>query len=363
MKGLYLKRGWYYWQPPTPKGRGKRPRAIALKTQDIVEATTKAVELSEKVTLANLLSKHSFQDAVSRYIHWAEASGRQSLSTRKSSEKALIMMGNLLGNPPINTIDKATAQAVETALRSGEALQTIPNGEHKGMRGTGKKRSDATVKFYMRIFKGFCTWLTNEGMVLKHPMEGMKHPTSKATRRAKFCTMKQRELLLEAPPSKEVEFMLMWGFFAGLRLGEMIAMEWDWLWIEGDQGVLTVQETSNWKPKDRELREIPLHPRLIDFMSEWTEGDNAYVLRPDKTKWKEPPLYRYNPRHAFKSHVASLGLEWVSYHTLRHSFATHLAMKGTAMSEIAGLLGDGIEVTEKHYVAYAPSSRKSIAKL
>ena len=87
MKGLYLKRGWYYWQPPPPKGKGKRPRAIALKTQDIVEATTKAVELSEKVTLANLLSKHSFQDTVTRYIHWALWPQRSSFfgPTSKSS--------------------------------------------------------------------------------------------------------------------------------------------------------------------------------------------------------------------------------------------------------------------------------------
>jgi len=363
MKGLYLKRSWYYWQPPTPKGGTKRPSAIALKTQDIVEATTLAVELSEKNTLENILSRHSFKEAVSRYIQWAKTTGRQSEGTREASRKALLLMGGLLDHPPVNTIDAKTAKQIESTLREGDALQTVPAGENKGMRTTGKKRSDATIKFYMRIFKGFCSWLVAEGMILKHPMAGMKHPTSKKTRRAQFCTVKQREKLLKAPISPEVEFMLMWGFFAGLRLGEMIAMEWDWLWLEKKSGVLVVQETSTWKPKDRELREIPLHPRLVTFMKNWKEGDSSYVLKPERIAWKKPPLYRYNPRHSFNKHAASVGLDWVGYHTLRHSFATHLAMKGTPMSEIAGLLGDGIAVTEKHYVAYAPSSRKSIAKL
>lgn len=363
MKGLYLKRGWYYWQPPTPKSGGKRPGAISLRTKDIVEATRLAVQLSQKTTLENMLSRHSYEEAVSRYLQWAEESGRQSDSTRNASEKALLLVGNLVGNPPVNSIDEKTAKRVESCLREGDALHTVPAGQNKGMRATGRKRSDATVKFYMRIFKGFCSWLVNEGMILRHPMERMKHPTSKKTRRAQFCTIEERELLLENPISREVEFLLMWGFFAGLRLGEMIAMEWDWLWIDGDSGVLVVQETAQWKPKDRERREIPLHPRLITLMKDWKKGDAAFVLRPDRNVWKKPPLYRYNPRHSFNKYVESLGLGWVGYHTLRHSFATHLAMKGTAMSEIAGLLGDGIEVTEKHYVAYAPGSSASISKL
>ncbi len=59
MKGLYLKWSWYYWQPLTTKVGGKRPGAISLRTKDIVEATRLAVDLSQKATLENRLSRHS----------------------------------------------------------------------------------------------------------------------------------------------------------------------------------------------------------------------------------------------------------------------------------------------------------------
>lgn len=45
IQGLYRKKGktWFYFQPPTPKG-GTRPKAVALKTQDLVTAIERAGE-------------------------------------------------------------------------------------------------------------------------------------------------------------------------------------------------------------------------------------------------------------------------------------------------------------------------------
>jgi site-specific recombinase XerD len=49
------------------------------------------------------------------------------------------------------------------------------------------------------------------------------------------------------------------------------------------------------------------------------------------------------------------GVPFVTYHTLRHSFATHLAEKGKSMKDIAAYLGDDISTTEKHYIAFSPA--------
>jgi len=52
VKGLYEKRGWYYSQPAMPKDAPKgspRPKAVALKTQDLQAALEKLRQERRKI--------------------------------------------------------------------------------------------------------------------------------------------------------------------------------------------------------------------------------------------------------------------------------------------------------------------------
>lgn len=222
--------------------------------------------------------------------------------------------------------------------------------------------SEASIGSYLRRLSGFLSWLVAEKHLREHPMKGIRLGRVKKTRREKFCTVEQRETLLEEPPNAEIDLILHLGFFAGLRFGEMLAMQPCWLSPRPGGMVLTVQETADWKPKDKEARSIPVHPRLEEALARCGTG-NGYVLAPYKGEWKDPPAYRYNPKKGLKAHVTKCGLAWVTYHTLRHSFATHLAMKGAAMVEIAEVLGDSLRVVEDTYVGYAPVSNSKTLTL
>ncbi len=349
IKGLYLKRGWYYYQPPTVEG--KRPPAIALKTQDPGQAVDKAFDLHTR----KALHVQTTDKMESLLDLWRKKQHEARVHTDRTSEIARITLGKLAkdwGNPKVSMITRKKVEEWRSELQA------------RSGRGGAEKMSDASVNSYLLRLKGFLSWLVKENYLREHPMEGIVLGRVKKTRRERFCTFKERELLLENPPSDEIDWILHIGFFSGLRFGEMLAMGESWITPKEGGLILTVQETPFWKPKDKECRSIEVHPRLKACLEKYGyKGKGTFLLAPRKSKWPKPPKYRYNPKKAFKTYCESKGLGWVSYHTLRHTFASHLAMKGAEMVEIADALGDSLRVTEETYIGLSAITRTKIGAI
>lgn len=340
IKGLYQKRGWYYWQPPS-RG-GSRPAAIALRTTDHGQALTKAWELhmSEAATVR---AADSVEKLLDDYLtHQARAGVHQGRTT-SATRNALSRICKEWGNLPITKVSE------ERILKWRAEL-------------VDKGRSEATVKTYLRRMRGFLTWCVERNYLREHPMKRLKIGRVKVTKRDRFCTIEQRELLLKEPPNEQVDFVLHFGFFAGLRFEEMLAMQPYWLVGEPGRMLLEVQATDFWAPKDDEARTIPVHPRLEAFLKRYGLRE-PFMLKPDKTEWPEPPKYRYNPKKALKAHVERCGMPWVTYYTLRHSFGTHMSMKGATMKEIASMLGNSVIVCEESYVGFSPFAHSTVSEL
>jgi len=87
------------------------------------------------------------------------------------------------------------------------------------------------------------------------------------------------------------------------------------------------------------------------------------VIAPEKPRWPDDSKKskRYDPKKSLHSIGVKAGVKVLNFHILRHSFATHLAMRGVALAQIAGLLGDGIKVTEDHYAGFSPGSGNPLA--
>ena len=346
IKGLYQKRGWFYYQAPTRDG--VRPPAVALKTQDAGEAVDKAFDLHTKGAL-HVQSKDRMDDFLEPYLKAQVASKVHTLKTSDTTRKTLTKLSKEWGNPKVSAIDRKRIDSWRADLN-----------ERNGM--AGEKMSEASIHSYLRRLSGFLSWLVEQKHLREHPMKGIRLGRVKKTKRQRFCTREERESLLKDPPNEDIDFILHFGFFAGLRFGEMLAMQDTWLVKKKGGWVLTVQETPFWKPKDKECRTIEVHPRLAAFIDRYGLR-KPFMLARDKSLWKDPPDYRYNPKKAFKKYVTDKGMPWVGYHTLRHSFATHLAMNGARMIEIAHALGDSLRVTEESYVGFTPVSKSKISSI
>jgi integrase len=342
IKGIYQKRGFYYYQPPTVQG--KRPPAIALKTKDASEAVDRAYDLHSKKAL-HVQSTDRMESRLDLYLVEQAAAGIHTAKTTDITRKTLKKLAKEWGDPKVSAISKKMVQDWRAELKERPGL-------------VAEKMSEASIGSYLRRLSGFLSWLVKRNDLREHPMKDIRLGRVKKTKREKFCTFEERETLLENPTCAEYDLILHLGFFAGLRFGEMLAMEPGWLTPKEGGWILTVQETAVWKPKDKECRSIEVHPRLQRCL-DLRGSKEGFVLAPYKSEWREAPKYRYNPKKGFRNYVEGKGLRWVTYHTLRHSFATHLAMKGVPLVVIAGLLGDSLRVTEETYVGLAPGSQKS----
>lgn len=373
MKGLYQKRGWWYYQAPTPKG-GVRPKPVALKTEDEVAAITAVTEM--QMTGMELAAEIKGTLAEILPIYY-KAKGDDRKKTRQTRLFVLGAFQDVTGNPRLVDITRQTIMDWRERLATTGGTLTSSEGV-----------SPTTLTSYLIIVRAFFNWCVKERLIRVNPARDMgRQSMVLKTRRQEFFPLAERDLMLERPrvnrAGNEVKpegdyvgLMLHIGFFAGLRIGEMLAFKKEWLYISEDwsHGSISVQPTmiefadktkGEWRPKtENGIRTVPLHPRLLAFLKSYGLREPYMVA-----EWK--PLFpnddkkslRFDPKRTLHTHGRLCGLAGVNYHKMRHSFGTHLAMGGMTAVEIAGLMGITVKVAMENYMGFAPRSSNPLPGL
>lgn len=351
VKGLYVKRGWYYYQPPKPPN-GERPKAVALKTQDLVTALEDLADRRMNLRVEQAQRAGTLEEVLPRYYAHRSMDEKP---TRLARKVILESFKDATGNPRVDAID---ARLIEDWRR-----RLLEEGGKRG-----RPVSVATLRSYTITLRAFLRWALETGLIRVHPLAKMqRHMRVTTTRVQGFLTEDERERLLAAEAPDYVRLILMLGFFAGLRDGEMLAFNPSWLWMaeDGSRGTLTVQsapitftdgKTGIWRPKGKRKRVIPLHPRLLALLKEYGMRE-PWMLAPHKPLWPDATKNskRFEAKKALAAVAKRAGVPKLTFHMMRHSFATHLVMKGVTLADVAGLLGDSLRVTEMHYAGFAPN--------
>lgn len=359
MKGLYAKRGWWYYQAPTPKD-APRPKPVALKTQDEITAINTVTEIQWTGKILEAESKDTLGQILPRY--YAAKAGPKN-KTNQDREQKLDAFMNLMGNPRVTDITKKTiVEWREILAKTG--------GTPKSNRAV----STTTMTSYLIVVRAFFAWCVEERIIRINPTSNMgRESRVRETRRQEFHTLEEREKIIALPAKDYIGLINHLGFFAGLRYGEMLVLNPNWIYISPDKrhGSIRVQPTmielSNgqkvlWEPKTkRGNRTIPMHERLITFLDSYGMR-KPYLLKPDQPFFptKEMKSIRFDPKNSFKKHAKLSGVTKTGYHKLRHSFGTHLAMGGATIAEIAGLLGITVKVAEESYAGYSPRTTNQL---
>lgn len=167
------------------------------------------------------------------------------------------------------------------------------------------------------------------------------------------CLQKQRSL-------KSLGISL--ALATGMRIGEVCALQWGC--IDLSEGLIHVKQTLQriytkengigkskvivTAPKSfRSNRYIPLPEKYLPILKKHQEGPAAYLLTGSEDKFIEPRTLREYYNRLMKSN----GTKYVTFHGLRHTFATRLVEAGCDYKTISELLGHAdINTTFRTYV-------------
>lgn len=199
------------------------------------------------------------------------------------------------------------------------------------------KLSPNSRRRMVSALRGFYKFLVIDGHIKINPAEDLDVP-EKGSYLPRFLTQSEIEQLFASPDTVSgigirdraiLEIM----YACGLRATEVIGLK-----IQGidlDSGILTTTG------KGSKTRRVPIGSSAIDWIRNYLS-----VRRKDEIDVENlflTPLGRPLTRQAIyeiiKGHSERAGLEDVSPHTLRHSFATHLVQNRADIRSVQQMLG------------------------
>jgi integrase len=170
-----------------------------------------------------------------------------------------------------------------------------------------------------------------------------------------FLSFEEAERLLVAADPQWYTMILI-ALRTGLRQGELIGLRWED--VDLVAGRLLVRQSivrgNVGTPKSGKPREIPLSEQARTALKRYRHLKGELVfsdqdgnpLNKGECKW---PLWRT---------CKKAGLRRIGWHVLRHTFASHLTMRGVPLKAVQELLGHAtIEMTMR-YAHLSPSVRR-----
>jgi len=222
------------------------------------------------------------------------------------------------------------------------------------------KRS--TQNHYLVALRSFLSFFVEKD-IHSLPPDKVKIPKNKEEKTVNFLTIEQVERLLQAPDTSEPaglrdRTILEVFFSTGLRVAELVALNWEQITINPDITDLEIGIIG----KGGHPRTVFFSERCVNWLKQYlrTRKDNEKALFVNYGG--RSPLTRLTIRsieRIVKYHALSAGLPLnTTCHTLRHSFATHLLENGVDIRYIQELLGDAnIRTTQIYTKVTNPSIR------
>lgn len=203
---------------------------------------------------------------------------------------------------------------------------------------TGEKLSENSKRRILSALRGFYRFLQFDGHIEKNPAENLESPR-KGFYLPKFLNQTEVENLLSVPDvSQETGLrnraILELLYACGLRVSEAVNLHLSD--ADLDSGILTC------KGKGNKMRRVPIGKSAVEWLRRYLivrkkkeniEISSFFVGRSGN------PVNRQTIFHFIKTYAGKIGLEDVSPHTLRHSFATHLIQNSADIRSVQQMLG------------------------
>lgn len=197
--------------------------------------------------------------------------------------------------------------------------------------------SPSSVARAVSAARGFYRFLMLDGHIKKHPTEDLDTPQRFAYL-PQFLTEDGIDQLFASPDVSTEEGIrdralleVMYG--AGLRVSELVSLK------QADVDLYTGLIVCHGKGSKE--RRVPIGKSAIHWLLQYKGVKASYgkITSPYMFVNRGKPLTRQFAWSMIKRHAARAGVQDISPHTLRHSFATHLLQNGADSRSVQALLG------------------------
>lgn len=223
-----------------------------------------------------------------------------------------------------------------------------------------KGLSPKTVNHYRQILISLCNWAAKEGGVRfpggKNPVEAISR-YQEVKSDISYLRRKDIDEQLDAlTDNLLLQTMVATYIYAGLRREEALwLMPSDFDFTEGHYGTIRIRnkefDGKRWKPKTSINRTVPISSDLRRHLDTYLAKVNPgtwFFSTPEGCRWN-PDNFSAQLRDANKKKK----LTWTCL-DYRHTFGSLLASKGESLFKISKLMGNSIQICEKHYAAMLP---------
>jgi integrase len=238
-------------------------------------------------------------------------------------------------------------------------LDAISTERVQQLKAKLSKRAPKTVNNVLTVFNTLLKKALEWDVIDHMPCTVRLLPVPKSA--AGFYSFDEYERLVVESDAGNGKLIAPLGGEAGLRCGEMLALEWDDVDLERRQ--LCVRR-SDWRghvttPKGGRIRYVPLTARLAQTLKAHRHLRSPRVLsQRDGSPLTHNIVADHVRRAARRAH-----LHVAAVHRLRHTFCSHLAMRGAPTRAIQELAGHAELGTTQRYMHLSPAALESAIRL
>jgi integrase len=324
---------------------------------ELLEAGLKLIQTAK----AGALSEATARDFVNRVLKASGAEAEIAGETVRDFFKNWLE-GKQVGSAPDTFLRyRSTVDSFLAGLdkRASLTLSAIGSRDIETFRNSRLKEVGVTtVKDDLKIIRTAFNKARKQGMISTNPCEAVDFPIGEAQVREPFNVQEVGLLVQEAP--KEWKTVILLGFYAGLRLGDAVRL--DWRSVDFEKGMLTFKAQKTGKQES-----LPIHPMLAAHLGK-IAGDTGGKISPSLAKLSIAG--RSGLSRQFLDIVREAGLDTgaeekkregkrrrftaKTFHSLRHGFVSSMANAGVSKElrmKLAGHSSDAVASGYTHHEA------------